>query len=532
MDFPATVETKLLKQQHPEVAVFADSWERIRILAEGGEVIRRAVCLTSDQNFLRMAPKELPEAYSVRQKNFSYTNLLSNILGWYGAALFKNKPTISYRANGSLDIPQDVADFASAWEKDCDCSGTEYSEFMKNVASALLLYRRAYVLIDLPTPDPDGDSEYVNLSQQRAAGALTPHLVLYPPANVINWECDQYGNLEWAEIYVRTRDQEFLKEPVYRDVWYYFDRERVAMYEAVVETQVAGTLQVSAPDKQMATLAPGYPRPHAMCAAHRVPIHCMELPEDLWIANRISMPLVNHLNQDNAFDWALFNANVPQLIIEDGPNGEYEAPVVVSAVGYHHLPNGADMRYLEPEGRAYKAAQERIDSIEERIYKAAYLQNQARTNRSTPTAQSGVSKVEDKAPSRDALSGIGDVLRPGQQGIMDDVLMIAGFDGVTADVRGYDFSDRATAEDMAMLEQATVIEVSSASYQRELQKKAVRLVLPDLNPEAYGAIDAEIDANPTPQEAQAAAKEQQRADMLGKFQASMKAAAASGPMVQ
>ena len=376
------------------------------------------------------------------------------------------------------------------------------------------MYKAAYVLVDLPAPGDD-DEAPVSLAAQTAQGLLDPYLVLYEPSQVVNWELDSYGNLEWVVIRIQVADQEFLGDAQTLTYWYYFDRQRVALYQRVDKPN-----ERSQDDSATASLAAGYPRPHAMTRLNRVPVRRVEVPAGLWLANRVYLQLLNHLNLENSLDFGLFQSNLAMLVIK----GEYEEPVANSEVGYHHLPADGTMEYLEPAGTSFKISQERADQIEERIYKACYLQDQARTNRSTPTVQSGISKQMDKTPSRDALCGLGDLLRPNMQGVYQDVLELRGFGDITVDIRGLDFSDKATAEDMDLLEKSQVIEVNSQRYEREVAKKLVRLALPDVNPETLDAIDAEIDNNPTPSEVQAQQEEQQRADMLAKFSASFKGA--------
>lgn len=518
MDFPQSVPTKVLDKEHPEFSFYRESWDQISTLYQGGVAMREAVVRSGQ--FLAKNTKELPEVYATRQLRFSYTNLLGNIVGWYISAMFKQPAQLVKKRAGvdgdaAAQLPTEVETFCQAFENDCDRAGCMFTDFTRDVLESLVLYRRAYVAIDTPVPDAAPKT----LQDQRQNGLLNPYLVLYKPLNVINWETDAYGNLEWLCIKIRVQDQQFLGDPKVTDYWYYFDRTQVALYERDIKAQTGTTEGASS--EEMATLADGYPRAHAMADQEKVPIHRITVPEGLWLANRVFLPLVNHLNQVNALDFVTYQSNLPQLVIEDGVNGTYEEPVTISAVGYHKMPNGGKMYYLEPAGKSIDSSREIIGDIEERIYKACYLMDQARTNRATPSAQSGISKQQDKTPSRDALSGLGDVLRPAVQRIYQDVLAIAGFPEIEPDVRGYDFSDKVTADDMALLESATVIDVNSPLYARELAKKSVRLALPDANPETLDKIDKEIDANPTPSEAHSQAQAQSKQQMMEKMTAAV-----------
>ncbi|GAC1700025.1 MAG: hypothetical protein NVS9B4_00630 [Candidatus Acidiferrum sp.] len=515
--FPQTAQVKKLQQEHPDYTKYKDAWRQIGLLYEGGTALKHEVGA-----FLVQNTKELPEVYGTRQRRFSYTNLLGNVIGWYISALFKQNPQVTKRTVGvegdaALEIPQDAEDFCNAFEGDCNHAGLSLNDFMHDAAETALLYKTAWVVLDLPLPD--GDQPITQL-QQRQAGLLNPYLVLYDPLKVINWETDDYGNLEWAIIHIRVFDQEFLEDAKITDRWYYFDRQQAALYERDLKADQANA---TASGEEYATLCPGYPRPHAQADQNVVPIHRVLFPQGLWLANRVLLPLINHLNLDNAFDFGLYQSNLPQLVITDGNTGTYEEPVTISAVGYHHLPFGATMQFLEPAGVAFDSSADRIANLEERIYKACYLMDQARTNKSTPTAQSGVSKQQDKTPSRDALSGLGGVLQASMQAIYTDVLAIANFANVEPDIRGFDFTDKATGEDMDLLEKATIIPVSSPTFEREIAKLNVTLTLPDINPETRDAIFEEIDSLPTPSEVQAAAEEQQRSDTIAQFNAGITA---------
>ena len=210
MTFPATAPVKQLAARHPEFDQRADSYDDFATLYEGGRSIKDRVT-----QFLRKRPKELADVYTVRQQNFSYTNLLGNIVGWYGSALFKSAPQIVKKVAGKTGdaanaIPADVDAFCSAFEANCDGAGGSYVDFWPQVLESMLLYCAGYVLVDLPSPSGDDDASPRSLGQQQRAGLLNPYLVFYDPRQIINWECDAQGNLEWVVIYVRVREQEFL----------------------------------------------------------------------------------------------------------------------------------------------------------------------------------------------------------------------------------------------------------------------------------------------------------------------------------
>lgn len=522
--FPSIVEVAKLAQQHPDYVARKARYCDLGTMYDGENI----------SGFLRRRPSELTEVYGIRQQMLSYTNLLSNVVGWYRSAMFNAAPQITKKdakqpatPDGKPKLATDAQEFCDAFEADCDGAGGSFVNFWADALECLLLYQAGYVMIDLPLPDSEAPP--MNRAQQEQGGLLNPFLMLYEPSQVINWAADARGNLEWAVIYVRVQDQEFLGPQKLMDYWHYFNRTECVLYEREVPSDEGEKV----PDKAMASLAPGYPRRHAMSDMGEVPLRRVEVPKGLWLGNRIYRPLMNHLNLDNSLDFGLFQSNLAQLCIENGDAGEYRstaAPdgrIVSSEVGFHLIPHGGKMYYLEPSGNSFTISQDRINSLEERIYKACYLQDQARTNASTPTAQSGISKEQDKTPSRDAMSGLGDVLRDAMQAVYQDVLEVRGLVDVVVDIRAFDFSDKATAQDLDQLDKGGSVTVNSETFEREIQKRKARLQLPDGNAGLLTTIDKEIDRNPTPSQIEAQRVKDEQAAMAAQFSASMQAAGAA-----
>jgi hypothetical protein len=549
MTFPSKIEIKKIDAKASTYCKFAVAYTTFAHLYEGGALLQEAVIKLS--LYLLQKPKEVAEVFKTRQERFIYTNLLGNIIGWYGAALFKTPaqivkklasatqmqpvvkappapvapppptpkpgeptpppppakaPPLAVAAVTPPELPKEAQDFCTAFEKDADHAGTAYVDFWRKVWETIALNKAAYVLIDLPAPDA-GVPAPINFAQQQEAGLLNPYLVLYKPSQVINWETDDYGNLTWCIIAVTVEERVPFEKPVIADYWYYFDTEEVGCYKSVrKDDQVTSERS----DQDMAVLVDGYPRKHAMSNLHRIPIRKIEVLDGLWLGNRVYLPLLNHLNLDNAFDFALFQSALAQLVIK----GKFDDSVTMSEVAYLKLGKDDDAFYLEPEGKAYDAIATRLDGLEERIYKACYLMDQARTNRSTPSAQSGISKQQDKTPSRDALSAYGDVIRPAMQMVYTDVLAIRELTDIVPDIRGFDFADKAGVEDMDLLEKSTIIDIQSDTFRRERDMLMTRLAMPNLNPETQTLIDAEIQANPTPEAAAQAQQEAQSATQL------------------
>lgn len=487
MALPNSIPAETLDRHHPFYDKVLRTWNQVEVLNCGGYMMEQAI-----GEYLRMRPKEPGAVLEMRKRAASYTNLMGNITGWYDSALWQQQP--------SFDITpasEEISKFIQGWEADVTRTQINSRRFFKGVVQSMLVNKFAYVLLDMPS----GTGNEQTLADQQAGGLLNPYLIEYRPQIVINWGEDQFGGLKWAMLKTEEFTSEFPAEPELFDVWTYYDAREVARW----------TRKKDSTDKN-ATMDADYPRPHATTKLNKIPLYRLSVPDGLWFGNRVKLPLLNHFNLDNALDWGLMNSCLAQLYVKGkyGNQTEGSAQPTVSEVAFHQLTESGDMGYVEPEGVAYAASQSRLDNLEERIYKACFLQSQARTNKSTPTQQSGISKEKDMTPANDALSGIGDVARPALELIYTDVLAVAG-KPAKVNARGFDFNDKGIGR-LEMIDAASVVPVQSTTFERRVQKDVVHVLYPDENESWYKIVEGEIDVAPTPNmQAQAATELAQQA---------------------
>jgi hypothetical protein len=485
MALPGSLPVEQLDAQHPEYACHAIAWDDIDLLYRGGHAIKEHA-----GRFLVKRPKELSEVYSAREQRFAYQNILGTALGWYQSAMFTEDPDVIIQ-RGEKTLPADEADFYGDFQRDCTRSGCSMWDVAGEILLDLMLYRSAYILKDLPPQE----GQAVSRADQKANGALDPYLVIYDPRQVINWECDQYGCLAWVVIATTTEQRTFGAKSEVVDRWYYFDREQYGVYEAKRK------------DNKKAEVADLVAEgPHAMSDIGEVPVRRVEVKDALWLADRVYTQVLDHLNQDNSYSWALFMANLPVPVIK----GEFNGEVKASETAYIHLAENGAFEWAEPSGTSFEHSANRISSLREEIYRQMYLQAQARSNEATPAAQSGISKEQDMAPSKDVLNAFGDVLRRALASILADVAAIRGDTDLTFEVRGFDFSDTDTDQEVKAAESVDTLGIQSDTLRKETHKRVARCLLRDAQPELLKQVEAEIDAAPTQEEQQAADEQKLR----------------------
>jgi hypothetical protein len=212
----ASVDIQKLNREHPLHALYRDVWDDFDLLNAGGIRLKNQA-----QRFLVKRPKELFDVYQERIKRFTYQNIMGQIVGWYVGAMFRREP--------NLDLPAG----ADQWYKErflpnCDRGGKSYVALFRDIFRSLILYKCCFVLTDRPHADePPSDR-----ADEQARGLDQPYLVNYDPRQVLNWQADSYGNLNWVVIRTEEETGNFLNDGVdHITRWYYFDRQNYQVYE-------------------------------------------------------------------------------------------------------------------------------------------------------------------------------------------------------------------------------------------------------------------------------------------------------------
>jgi hypothetical protein len=496
------VPVSKLNRVHPDYALFSDAWNDIEILNAGGVRMKAAA-----QQFLIKRPKEMFDVYSERIKRITQDNILGTVLGWYSSALFKRNPQIDIKGG-------DEKWYTEEFLVDCDQQRTTFVDIFRDVFKYLFLYQSAFILTDLPHPEVAPLSR----ADEQAQGLDQPYLICYRPTDAINWANDDRGNLLWIVFRTMELAGDFLDEPAIVTRWYYFDRTKYQVYEdkstrPTTEGAIPPALfdpsgnLVDSQSKDAELMSEGE---HALAKLNRVPVTRVRVPDELWMANRIYLQLIDHINQDNSLAWALFNGNMAMpIIFSDNPPKN----LTLSEVSWLNLGEKDKFEWAEPKGQSYGYSEKRLSSQREEIYRSVHLQAQGRSSAATPAAQSGYSKELDMMPSNEVLNRYGDVLRAGMQQTGEIVSLMRG-DKATWDVFGFKFETKPVTESVAVAQEMQDLGLFDASptLEKEAMKAVANDFLEDRNDDIKKKVAAEIDAAPTAAERDAAqVKAQQQA---------------------
>ena len=486
IDFPATARVDLLNRQHPDYAAFAQHWDDFDALCDGGIKLRQAA-----DRLLWRRPKELPDVYQERTRRLTAQPILGTVLGWYQSALFRRQPQVAIEPTDERWV---------AFLENCDRSGTSYIKFWRGIFRQIALFGRAWILVDKPSA---GDEAPASRADEIERGLDDPYLVGWDPRQVINWGTDSFGNLEWVLVKSTSESNDFLEQkPNRTDSWLYYDREGYARYESAVQAGPRTSFDNGGEPTAANLVESGT---HALSWMKAVPFVSVTLDDELWLTNRTHLKLIEHLNQDNSYSWALFMANLAMPVVYSDNNPNFTA----SETSYILLGREDKFDWSEPPGRSFARAEQRLQDLREEIYRSFYLQAQGRSSRATPSAQSGYSKELDMMPANDVLNALGDVLRESMQRTLVMAGQARGIDSVDATVTGFRFETQPATDSLALAEEYFALGIPSDTADREMKKRVVRDVFEDSGPALLDKMAREIEAAPSAADQASADKQKQ-----------------------
>lgn len=487
-----SIPVKLIAKQHPEYRLLHPVWSDLSLLYASGWALK-----ANAERFLKRRPKEIGDVYQARLTNFTHENHLGTALDWYQSELFEEDPHI--QPNDSVpdtgDLKPTILKGASKkfWDKfflDCDRAGSSFVDKHRSAFTNLLLFGKTFMVVDLPRVDDP--KSIVSLADEKAAGLVddagnkVPYLCGYSPMEAINWEVDSYGNLKWIIFETSTRKvvpKRINDQMVHR--WYFYDQQNFEVWEYVSKNADEKSMD----DRAIATrISQGR---HLLAKKGQVPVKQLKVPDGLWLANRAMLAAISHLNTDNVLDWALFMAALAMPVIMT----DADITPTLSETGFILLPKDSKYEWTEPRGTSFEHLANRLQELTENIFRAFYLIHQGRSGRATPASQSGVSKQIDMMPSKDILKMFGDLLRAHMQTILN-MVTAARDEQVEWDVRGFEFKDDISLEEMQTIQAAKQLDIPSDTFDKELDKRTAKAMLPDANRRVLTQIFADIDTSP------------------------------------
>jgi cyclophilin family peptidyl-prolyl cis-trans isomerase len=454
-----------INREHPEYVARKAMWKRYKDLYAGGERIRE-----NAPEYLVRRHKEPNDIYGERLSRVFYENYIGSAIDWYAATLMRREATLLFDGNDAA-----AKSFYSLLTGDCDLKGTNLHEFFRRQFIQTLVCGSSYVVVDFPRASGGA----LTRAEEDASGRSRAFLVDYGPDEVINWNYDPNGGLEWAVIRTSCLQQSKVTDAKWeRETrWIYYDRERFQVFR---KSDESGEIEMLDEGR------------HGLAGERRVPMFRMEASEGLWLMNKAALVQLEHFNKSNALAWALTMGLFASPVVYS----EREFSQVVGESYYIQLGPEDRFGWTEPEGKVYQIAADNLVALKDEIYRVCYSMAQAGGSTGGSQRQSALSKQMDFSITEEVLRAYGDMVKETMKQVLW-AIAAARRDDISIEVSGldeFDIQDYGTELDDA--KKLLDLGIGSETLKKQIFKRLALKYLCDARQEVKNQVAEEIDRAP------------------------------------
>jgi hypothetical protein len=448
-----------IDREHPEYLALKHVWRRYRDLYIGGERLKLHA-----QEYLLPRQREPGDVYTERLSRVFYENYIGSIVDWYSATLFRREPVVTFEGTNARG-----RDFFAGLMDEVDLKGTVLSDFFRAQFVESLITGSSYVLVDFPRTAEKAGTR----AEEDATGASRAYLVPYAADDVINWNLDEQGNLDWVVIRQKLIKKDRVEDPEWRTEtrWSYYDKQTFRIYSKV--------------DDEVRLVDEGT---HALAKLNKVPLFDLRIPEGMWMLNRAGLLQLEHFNKSNALSWALTMGLFAMPVVYS----DRDFSQMVGESYYIQLAPDDKFGWTEPEGKVFQIAQDNLTRLQEEIYRVCYLA-QAGGSLSAGGMQSGISKQLDFSITQEVLRAYGDAMKDLIRRVLT-AIEAAREDGIAISVTGmdeFDITDFGT--ELSDAKELLGLGVESPTLKKEIFKKLALKYLSDSRQDVKDRIVGEIE---------------------------------------
>jgi hypothetical protein len=456
------LNTANINREHPDYVARKGMWKQYQDLYAGGERLR-----ASAAEYLVRRHKEPNEVYGERLSRVFYENYIGSIVDWYAATLLRREPMLVFESSDNT-----ARAFYNQFSEDCDLQGTGLSEFFRQRFIEALVCGSSFIVVDFPR----ANGQVLTRADEDASGLSRAYLVDYGCDEVINWNYNEAGGLDWAVIRTSCLQQSKVSDPKWEKEtrWIYYDRENFQIYRKAGDSNPIELIDEGC---------------HALASVERVPIFQLHVTDGLWLMNKAALLQLEHFNKSNALSWALTMSLFAMPVVYS----DREWSQIVGESYYIQLGPQDRFGWTEPEGKVYQIAADNLVSLKDEIYRVCYATYQA-DNANSGSNQSGISKQLDFSITQDVLRGYGDTVKDTMKQVLR-AIAAARQDEVVVDVSGmdqFDIDDFSNELDDA--KKLLDLGIKSETLTKQVFKKLAFKYLCDVRQEIKNQVAEEIDA--------------------------------------
>jgi len=491
------VTLEALTKRHPERVRWEVKWSDYRLLYRGGDDMLRSAgqlintriaetmqtqtanALTPqafagqrNRRFLWQLEAEPDPVYYQLWNRAYYINYLSAILDYHRHWLFSEDPVIR---------PADDSDYPDWWKPfyaSANGSGKCFTDFVRDVFLDVLICRRAGWLIgrDDAIGEQDDDGEVI----------LTP----YPAEQIYDWERDAKGELEWVVLGTRQMYREFPGDRQMVQTYTYIDRDDWQTFTVKRGDMFAANGNKDNADKSGNKINDGYYEDDELVVTGegehglgKVPFVMLEVPEGLWIADKLAMPCLDIFNKQNRLTNAQLMACIVQAYLKTNDPTKRSMTVgegyLVNLKAADAVAGGEeDFGWKSPDIGPLEFIAKQLSDQRDEIYRIVHQMALAVDSKAIGAiARSGASKIEDRKASEIILAAYGGYVSEAMLRTLSLLSEIYG-DDTEWELDGYDkFNTSSLDEEIQIAALAQTLSLKSMTARQELELKTVGRLL-------------------------------------------------------
>ena len=484
-----------LSQRHPscDSAYVAD----LDALYSGGKKFKSRI-----SRFLAKRPRERPDRYNLRISEAHYRNYLGPVIDYFAAMLFAARPRVVAKDKGG-EINPDPGEFYSAFNGDCDKNGGDLEAVFKGRLTRALIDGCSWLRVHQPSDDGVEPATLLEFTD-RALGDCWLETLSYD--NVLDWETDDAGRLEWAILHKQTAKRGGLTgdRGLITDTWDYLTPTDVSTYAITYEKDKAPTPETDVPLVGSVKHRFG-----------RVPLVVLEPPEGLWVANRLESPQLAHFRSANAQTWSM-TTTCYAMAVAKVKDPEAFATMHAAGAGYEIVIGHEEFWEWEaPPSDHFAALDTEIKAHKDEIFRIAHQMALGVENNAAAVGRSADSKKADAEATRVVLLAYSRMVKEAIEYTYDLISAQRG-DEFEWSIEGLD--DFAAVDVMGLAETLKLVKdiggIPSKTWNAAASSRLAEAILPDMDQAQKQKVQQEIEKH-TPEPGEEF--EKQIADLEGQL---------------
>lgn len=447
-------------------------WKDYEALYKGGHEFRERI-----ESFLPARSHEARGHYDKRKATAVYRSYIGTVVDYFAALLFAHELTTTpTRGDGGeeAEAPEWAADF----EPDCDGSGANLLDFIRDAFVDALIKRTGLWRLDFP--DSYGSSPDRATADRN--GATDVRLARVKREQLLDCERDERGRLLWAVVHKgdRPRATPDDERNTTRHRWWVLTRKTAARYEAFVKD-----------GEQLSPESDIRPVAEVTHNLGEVPLISLDVGDGLWVANRLESAQLEHFRLSSANGWSMRQTcyAMPLYKVEDPQSWR---PPKHGAGFYLALGKDEDGGWMAPPTAHIEAVQAEVKAQKDEVFRLVSQMSLGVDNNAAAVGRSAESKAADAEAIQVVLRAYGSKVRDALK-LTLELLSKARGDDLSWVVEGLDRFETLDPDVLIeLLETALAIDIPSNAFKVEAKVRAALALLPGLDKATRDQIREEI----------------------------------------